>query len=91
MIPEDEPVFFDVEMLSLKPKGSGKHENVASSVAIIDDDRELLMWSYIKWKETDVCSYYPTLTGINKEKLKNGMGIETVSTNLCTNLPVALK
>lgn len=67
----------DVEKLSLKKEpNKKKHTQVAASVAVVNDRRDLIMWAYIKWD--NVCQTFPQITGITKEKLEIGLEINLV-------------
>ncbi|CAL8068903.1 unnamed protein product [Orchesella dallaii] len=85
LIPENDVLFFDVEKLTLKAPQGGKHQQRASSIAVVNRDRELVLWSFIHYNDHEICQTYPTLTGITREKLKIGQPLAIIQrfTNIC--------
>jgi len=66
----------DVEKVSLKTTDK-KHKQVAGVVSVVNQKKDLLLWSIIK-PETNVCQYFTSITGLYKTKLEMGLPIELV-------------
>lgn len=83
LIPPGGKLFFDVEKLSLKVKpNEKKHNQVASVVAIVNENKDLVFWAFICWDPELVCQMFPQLTGMDQSKLKTGICIEQVCITL---------
>jgi len=71
-------LFFDVEKLTMKPAAGGKHYQLASSIGVVNRDKELVMWSFIQHDDDKICQTHPSLTGITRETLKIGQPLDIV-------------
>lgn len=74
-------LFFDVEKLSLKHGPyEKKHKQVASIVAVVNEQKDLVFWAFVCWEPNQICQMFPQITGVDQSKLKNGLCIEEVTT-----------
>lgn len=76
MISKQERFYIDTE----KVTEARTHENLSGDLAIVDEKGRVVFWCYIKRK--NVCKFNTALTGLDKEKLAIGMGIDMVKTKL---------
>lgn len=80
-------LFFDVEMLTTKT-----HENLALQVAVVNKYKKLVLHSYVKWEEKDICKMQTAIHGITKEKMQIGQPFDIVRLNtLFLKLYIVLK
>lgn len=57
-----------------------KHHSVSSELAIVNENRDLVLWSFIRPEDlNEVCQTNPQLTRITKQKLEIGLPLEKVS------------
>jgi hypothetical protein len=56
-----------------KASGEKKHKTVASILAIVNDDRDLVFWAFVCWEPEEVCQLFPQLTRVEMNKLRNGL------------------
>ncbi|CAG7734336.1 unnamed protein product [Allacma fusca] len=75
LIPKKRKVFIDVEKVTLK--SSTKHEQVAATVAVVDENRELIFWAIIH--RENICQYFPNITGLTEDKIKQGIPADQVN------------
>jgi len=64
--------------LKIEP-GHTTHKTVAETIALVNEDRELVFWCFVKWPEEDVSQLFPLLTNLSKEKLAIGLDVTLVS------------
>ncbi len=82
LIPENGILCFDVEKVCLKKSTDQKtHAVVAETIAIVNEDKDLVFWCFVKWPEENVCQIFPHLTGLSRDKLSIGLPIEKVFLN----------
>jgi hypothetical protein len=69
----------DVEKVTLKKENNyEKHATVAETIAVVNENNELVFWCFVKYPESEVCQLFTQLTGLSREKLSIGIPIEEV-------------
>jgi len=73
-VPDHGKLFIDVEKVSLKIRpGNSKHETVAATIAVVNENKTLILWAYIKWPQRSVCQYFTSLTNLERGSLDIGI------------------
>jgi hypothetical protein len=79
LIGENSVLAFDVEKITLKTTFRGeKHEVVAETVAVVNENRDLVFWAFLKWPRERICQIFPSITGLSREKLDIGIDVNKV-------------
>jgi len=87
-VPTKGNLFIDVEKVSLKIRPlEKKHELVAATVAIVNENRTLVLWSYISWPKHIICQYFSSITNLGRGSLEQGFPIEIIHSVLDKCLP----
>jgi hypothetical protein len=58
--------------------GGEKHEVVAETVGVVNEDKDLVFRAFLKWPKERICQIFPSITGLSKEKLDLGFDVNKV-------------
>jgi hypothetical protein len=76
LVGENGVLAFDVEKITLKRTfGGEKHEIVAETVAVVNEDKHLVFLAFLKWPKERICQIFPSITGLSREKLDFGIDV----------------
>jgi hypothetical protein len=74
LVGENGVLAFDVEKITLNRTFRGeKHEVLAETVAVVNEDKDLVFWAFLKWPKERICQIFPSITGLSREKLDLGI------------------
>jgi hypothetical protein len=69
----------DCEKVTLKKNQIyEKHASVAETIAVVNENNDLVFWTFINYPKEEVCQIFPQLTGLSREKLSIGLPIHDV-------------
>ena len=81
LVPTNERVYIDTENLQMKPFDS----MAAGFLAVVNKQRDVILWAHIRHEAKDICQYKTKLTGLTPEIVENGVSLELVR-RFCFNL-----
>jgi hypothetical protein len=62
------------EKVTLKKNQSfEKRASVAATVAVVNENNDLVFWTFINYPKEEDCQIFPQLTGLSREKLSIGL------------------
>ena len=87
-VPKGGYLYLDVEKINLKKsRGQKTHQSAAATVAIVNEEGELVIWGFIKQRRQDVCQYFNMITNLSRGDLDEGMSIRVLHEILDSCLP----
>jgi len=74
LVPTNERVYLDTENLQMKPLDS----IAAGFLAVVNKQRDVILWAHIRHEAKDICQYKTKLTGLTPEIVEKGLSLQLV-------------